>query len=143
MDWYQLGVLLFELLVGHSPFQCSDMAMQWDLIMDANWDFPKVGACWRCVVLCRAHTRAIAVLSCDQEPRLSREAKALIRSLLIPDPRKRLGVDGADAIKVGAPVVVAVVPRCVMAPDAVPFRATRSLRRTIGINCCASRCVCG
>ena len=75
VDWWSMGVILYEMLVGYPPFASEDAAETWKKIQ--NW-------------------RRQLVIPDDVE--VSREAADLILKL-IADPRDRLGVNGVEQIK--------------------------------------------
>ncbi|CAH9132820.1 unnamed protein product [Cuscuta epithymum] len=74
-DWWSLGAIMYEMLVGYPPFYSDDPMSTCRKIV--NW---------------RAH------LKFPEEAKLSPEAKDLISKLLC-DVTKRLGSNGADEIK--------------------------------------------
>ena len=74
-DWWSLGVVLFEMLVGYPPFYGDDSLI----------------TCRR--ILCHAESLAF-----PPEANLSPEAVSLIRALLT-DRTQRLGRNGADEIR--------------------------------------------
>lgn len=41
MDWWSFGVLLFEMLIGQSPFHGEDEDMLFDSILHDNLQFPR------------------------------------------------------------------------------------------------------
>jgi serine/threonine protein kinase len=69
VDWWSLGILLYELTVGIPPFYSQNVHEMYQLIKNAPLRFP---------------------------PRLSREARQLITGLLKRDPTKRLGSGKSD-----------------------------------------------
>lgn len=75
IDWWSVGVILFEMLVGYPPF-----------FSDSASDTCKKILNWR------------ANLSIPDKTRISDEALDLIRKL-ISDVDKRLGYNGAEEIK--------------------------------------------
>ena len=75
MDWWSLGAILFEMLVGYPPFFAENPSATCKKVMD-----------WK-------NTFFI-----PQEADLSPEATDLLRRL-IRDPRERLGVHGVSEIK--------------------------------------------
>ncbi|PKA62384.1 Protein kinase G11A [Apostasia shenzhenica] len=75
VDWWTLGVFIFELLYGSTPFRGADHELTLANIVARALEFPK-------------------------EPGVSAAARDLIASLLAKDPAKRLGSTvGATAIK--------------------------------------------
>ncbi|KAG0494163.1 hypothetical protein HPP92_005157 [Vanilla planifolia] len=75
VDWWTLGVFVFELLYGSTPFKGSDHEMTLANIVARALEFPK-------------------------EPAASAAVRDLIAGLLVKDPGKRLGSTlGATAIK--------------------------------------------
>lgn len=75
VDWWSLGVILFEMLVGYPPFYSEDSAVTCQKIIS-----------WK------------KVLRIPHEPELSPEAIDLILKLL-RDPSDRLGAQSAEDIK--------------------------------------------
>ena len=75
VDWWSLGIILFEMLIGYPPFFSEETEETYQKIMDFenHLDFPN-----------------------DVE--ISKEAKDLIKSLL-RNGKTRLGVNGANEIK--------------------------------------------
>jgi len=69
VDWWSLGILLYELTVGIPPFYSQNVHEMYQLIKQAPLRFP---------------------------PKLSQECKCLIIGLLKRDPAKRLGGGAAD-----------------------------------------------
>jgi len=75
VDWWTLGVFIFELLYGVTPFKGYDNEMTLANIVARALEFPK-------------------------EPSVSSAAKDLVTALLAKDPARRLGATvGAAAIK--------------------------------------------
>jgi len=72
-DLWSLGVILYVMLAGIPPFDDNSGDLS-ENVQDAIYEFPD-----------------------EQWSGISEEAKELIRELLQPDPKKRLGVDGALA----------------------------------------------
>ena len=75
VDWWSLGTIMFEMMVGYPPFVASDAAKTCHKIIEwqKNFDIP-------------------------EDVKLSPESEDLIRRL-IENPEKRLGVNGVDEIK--------------------------------------------
>lgn len=80
IDWWSVGVILFELLTGVPPFNDESPDLIFENIKELRipWDQINIGY---------------------EEDSMSPEAADLIKNLLEPDPRKRLGVRGAGEIK--------------------------------------------
>jgi len=72
VDWWTLGVLIYEMLTGLPPFYDQDVNKMYQRILQDSLRFPE---------------------------EMSPEAKAIISALLRRDPLERLGVNGADEIK--------------------------------------------
>ena len=75
IDWWSVGIIFFEMLVGYAPFCAEKTQESWWKIV--NWE---------------------KYLQFPQEVKLSPEAKDLIKNM-ITDPNKRLGKNGAEEIK--------------------------------------------
>lgn len=74
-DWWSVGVILFELLVGIPPFNAEQPQKIFDNIMNLDIPWPQVPA------------------------EMSPEAYDLIKKLLIQNPLQRLGATGAGEVK--------------------------------------------
>ncbi|MCL7022341.1 hypothetical protein MKW94_001777 [Papaver nudicaule] len=75
VDWWTLGIFMYELLYGYTPFKGSDNEYTMANIVARALEFPK-------------------------EPSVSAPVKDLITQLLVKDPTRRLGSTmGASAIK--------------------------------------------
>ncbi|EGR31064.1 protein kinase domain protein [Ichthyophthirius multifiliis] len=72
LDWYLLGVLMYELLTGMPPFYHDEKAQLFENIKSGSLKFPKY---------------------------VSADAKDLIQKLMIKDPMKRLGSKGSQEVK--------------------------------------------
>jgi serum/glucocorticoid-regulated kinase 2 len=72
VDWWTLGILLFEMLTGLPPFYSEDQNEMYQRILEEDLTFPMF----------------VAPLARD-----------ILTKLLEKDPRKRLGVNGAQEIK--------------------------------------------
>lgn len=74
-DWWSVGIILFEMLTGDTPFYADSLVGTYSKIMDHknNLIFP-------------------------DDIEISNEAKSLIRSFLT-DPSERLGRNGVEEIK--------------------------------------------
>ncbi|KAL0231241.1 hypothetical protein GEMRC1_010646 [Eukaryota sp. GEM-RC1] len=74
VDWWALGVLLFELSAGYPPFRGQTQEVVFNAIKNGSFRFPDIS--------------------------LSSDLKSLIRKLLVTDPEKRLGAEhGASEVK--------------------------------------------
>ncbi|KAM1638237.1 hypothetical protein FF1_015956 [Malus domestica] len=73
-DWWSVGVILFELIVGIPPFNAEHPQTIFDNILNRNIPWPGVGE-------------------------MSPEAQDLIDQLLTEDPNQRLGARGASEVK--------------------------------------------
>ncbi|KYQ91197.1 protein kinase 3 [Tieghemostelium lacteum] len=71
VDWWGVGVLLYEILAGRSPFICSNRNDMYKSMIQGNLRIPMF---------------------------LSSEAQDLLEKLLVPDPTKRLGSNGSEEI---------------------------------------------
>jgi len=76
VDWWALGVVLFELLVGIPAFHASSVRGIFSNILSGRIQWPD-----------------------DVDEAMSAEARDLIQRLLEPDPSKRLGARGAAEVK--------------------------------------------
>ncbi|XP_019436737.1 PREDICTED: probable serine/threonine protein kinase IREH1 isoform X1 [Lupinus angustifolius] len=74
-DWWSVGVILFELLVGHPPFNAEHPQSIFDNILNRKIPWPAV------------------------PEEMSPEAQDLIDRLLTEDPDQRLGARGASEVK--------------------------------------------
>ncbi|XP_028551979.1 probable serine/threonine protein kinase IREH1 isoform X2 [Dendrobium catenatum] len=74
-DWWSVGVILFELLVGIPPFNAEHPQMIFDNILNRKIPWPQV------------------------PEEMSAEAQDLIDKLLTEDPNQRLGAKGASEVK--------------------------------------------
>eukprot|EP01103_Thecamoeba_quadrilineata_P004995 TRINITY_DN14855_c0_g1_i1.p1 TRINITY_DN14855_c0_g1~~TRINITY_DN14855_c0_g1_i1.p1 ORF type:complete len:1342 (+),score=313.48 TRINITY_DN14855_c0_g1_i1:55-4080(+) len=75
VDWWALGVTLYEFLVGIPPFNAETPEQIFSKVLERDIEWPKVPEV------------------------MSEEAYDLINSLLEPDPSKRLGCNGIEEIK--------------------------------------------
>jgi serine/threonine protein kinase len=71
-DWWSFGILLYELLVGEPPFLAGEVKALYQVILNAEINFPK---------------------------RVSDTARSVISALLTKQNAKRLGYLGADEVK--------------------------------------------
>ncbi|SCV02211.1 LAMI_0G16908g1_1 [Lachancea mirantina] len=80
-DWWSVGCMLFEFLLGYPPFHAPTVEEVFSNILSGNILWPE--------------------FSSEEEEReqLSPEAKDLIKKLLVNDPQKRLGANGFDEIR--------------------------------------------
>ncbi|GFZ03431.1 protein kinase superfamily protein [Actinidia rufa] len=74
-DWWSVGVILFELIVGIPPFNAEHPQIIFDNILNRNIPWPRV------------------------PEEMSYEARDLIDRLLTEDPHQRLGARGASEVK--------------------------------------------
>ena len=74
VDWWSLGVLMYEMLVGNSPFEADDQDELFDLIQNAEIEYPAI---------------------------ITAKAKECLQGFLTRLPTKRLGcgTDGSENIK--------------------------------------------
>lgn len=70
MDWWGLGVVMYEMMCGRLPFYNRDHDILFELILVEEVKFPRA---------------------------ISAEAKSLLQSLLVKDPTRRLGGGHDDA----------------------------------------------
>lgn len=75
VDWWSIGVILFEMLVGYPPFFSDEPSLTCQKILH-----------WK------------KTFSIPHEAKLSLAAQDLIRKML-SDPKERLGVNGVEEIK--------------------------------------------
>ena len=84
-DWWSLGILIYELLYGNTPFFNMDKTRMYDLINTGAISFPK-----------------FIQVEGEEKPRnykVSEDAKNIISKFLEKDPCTRLGRQGLDEIK--------------------------------------------
>ena len=74
VDWWSLGLMIFEMLSGFNPFKLKNKSKFEKLQMITDRDIP-------------------------MRPDFSDEATSLLRGLLKRNPRERLGTGGVDEIK--------------------------------------------
>lgn len=75
LDWWSMGVIMYELLTGLPPFNDTSREKVFDNIVNLRMEWPEIGYAENCI---------------------SPEAADLIKKLLEPDYKKRLGVKGAQ-----------------------------------------------
>ncbi|XP_021191838.2 cAMP-dependent protein kinase catalytic subunit 1 [Helicoverpa armigera] len=77
VDWWALGILVFEMIAGHPPFYAADPSKLYEKVLDCNYKCPK---------------------------NMTQDCKNLLRGFLQVDPTKRLGSqkNGTFAIKSNA-----------------------------------------
>lgn len=73
VDWWSYGILIYEMLYGHTPFKGDDTNATFKLIDECHIIFP--------------HETPLKI-------KLSHNVKNLIKKILIHDPEKRLGFNG-------------------------------------------------
>lgn len=80
-DWWSVGCIFFELLLGYPPFHASTPEKVFEKILTCDIQWPEFS-------------------SIEEEKEvISPEAKDLILKLLVLDPKKRLGSKGVEEIK--------------------------------------------
>lgn len=80
-DWWSVGCIFFELLLGYPPFHADTPEKVFERILACDIQWPEFS-------------------SLEEEREIiSPEAKDLILKLLVLDPKKRLGSNGVDEIK--------------------------------------------
>ena len=80
-DWWSVGCIFFELLLGYPPFHASTPEKVFEKILACDIQWPEF--------------KSIK----EEREIISPEAKDLILKLLVVDPRERLGSKGVDDIK--------------------------------------------
>lgn len=73
VDWWGMGVVMYEMMCGHLPFYNRDHDLLFELILKEDIKFPS---------------------------RLSDEANSVLQGLLEKNPRKRLGGGKGDAVEI-------------------------------------------
>ena len=75
VDWWELGIFMYELLYGFTPFRGAYREQTFDNVLHKPLSFP-------------------------EEPAVSKSCQSIIRKLLVRDPTKRLGAQGgAEEVK--------------------------------------------
>ncbi|CAL9728241.1 serine/threonine-protein kinase Rim15p [Monosporozyma unispora] len=80
-DWWSVGCILFELLLGYPPFHSDTPEHVFEKILACDIQWPEFSS------------------PEEEKEIISPEAKDLILKLLVLDPKKRLGADGVEEIK--------------------------------------------
>lgn len=78
IDWWALGVIMYELLMGLPPFNDESVPKIFDNITNHRIEWPEVGY---------------------EDDCISPEAYDIINKLLNPDYKNRLGANGSEEIK--------------------------------------------
>jgi len=87
-DWWSLGILIYEMLYGFTPFFNLDKDRMYDLIINGSISFPEF-----------YNNNENNAEENQIEYNVSEEAKSLIIKLLEKDPGKRLGREGIEEFK--------------------------------------------
>ena len=78
VDWWELGIFLYELSYGFTPFRGAHREQTFDNVLHKPLSFPA-------------------------EPAVSKQCQSIIRALLVRDPSQRLGAKGgAEEVKAHA-----------------------------------------
>ena len=78
VDWWELGIFLYELMYGFTPFRGAHREQTFENVLHRALVFP-------------------------EEPAVSTGAQEIVRALLIRDPSRRLGaIGGAEEVKMHA-----------------------------------------
>lgn len=80
-DWWSVGCIFFELMIGYPPFHASTPEQVFEKILRCEIEWPEF--------------KSIE----EEQEVIPPDAKDLILKLLVLDPAKRLGSDGGDQIK--------------------------------------------
>ncbi|XP_035431541.1 cAMP-dependent protein kinase catalytic subunit 1-like [Spodoptera frugiperda] len=75
VDWWAVGILIFEMIVGNPPFFASDPSKLYEKVLDGQYKCPKT---------------------------MSQDCKSILKGFLQVDPTRRLGIqkDGAYEVKI-------------------------------------------
>ena len=88
VDFWALGIIIFELLTGKTPFDKGDPSEITDNIINIEIQFPRV-----------VHKSCLKKKEFEKEIVISEEAFVLLKGLLIKNPKERLGSNSIDDLK--------------------------------------------
>ena len=93
LDWWSLGVILYQFLVGVPPFCDETIDNVFDNIIHRRIEWPTIGKDLT-FIICK-----LTINKGDEEDGISQNAFDLINKLLEFDPATRLGSNGANEVK--------------------------------------------